>query len=457
MQHGINETNNFEKLLDEISRYTPAEIIANDLLYSSTEEISKIKERFGLYVSQVKDEAFSNNTENITKNYEIVTVSGTKVEKLEDKMLMVVAINGLLDYLNQTQKIKLEHINKIQIYSTNRYMALDINARRNLEITEKMRDKTKKGTLLWVLDKTSTSMGGRMLRRWLNDPLIEKLEITNRLDAVEELKNSLMLKGEIIESLKKVYDIERLIGKISYGNANAREMISLKNSVKELPQIKSLLKGTNSSLLQKLYNELDELKDVYELIERAIIDEPPISVKEGGIIKKGYNSEVDELRSATTDGKNWLMELEVREKEKTGIKNLKVGFNKVFGYFIEVTKSNLNQVPERFIRKQTLTNAERFITEELKELEDKILGSQDKLISLEYDLFTEIRCKLACEIARIQKAANIVSTLDVLTSFASVAEDLNYVKPEITEDRNNQYKRWKTSCYRKDASKWSIC
>ncbi len=430
----INETNNFEKLLDEMSRFTPAEIIANDLLYSSEEEISKIKERFGLYVSVVKDESFSKDLENLTKNYEIVTDTSIKVERYDDKLLIISAINGLLDYLNQTQKIKLEHINKIQIYNTNRYMSLDISARRNLEITEKMRDKTKKGTLLWVLDKTSTSMGGRMLRRFLNDPLIDKKEITQRLDAVEELKNRLMLRGEITKNLKKVYDIERLIGKISYGNANARDMISLKNSVKELPEIKSLLKDTKSDMLQKLYNELDELKDVYTIIENAIVDEPPISVKEGGMIKREYNAEVDELKSATTDGKNWLMDLEVKEKEQTGIKNLKVGFNKVFGYFIEVTKSNLNQVPERFIRKQTLTNAERFITEELKELEDKILGSQDKLISLEYDLFLEIRCKLACEISRIQKTANIISTLDVLTSFASVAEDLNYVKPEITED-----------------------
>ncbi len=434
MQLGINETNNFERLLDEISRFAPAEIISNNLLYSSEEEINTIKERFGLYISLVNDESFSNNLQNLVNNYEIVTDYGEKIEKFDDKLLEICAINGLLDYLNQTQKMKLEHINKIQIYSTKKYMALDISARRNLEITEKMRDKSKKGTLLWVLDKTSTSMGGRMLRRWLNDPLIDKWEITGRLDAVEELKDSLMLRGEIIENLKKVYDIERLIGKISYGNANARDMISLKNSVKELPEIKRLLNSTNSNMLKRLYNELDELKDVYELIESAIIDEPPISVKEGGMIKKGYNSEVDELKSATTDGKTWLMQLEVKEKEQTGIKNLKVGFNKVFGYYIEVTKSNLNQVPERFIRKQTLTGAERFITEELKELEEKILGSQEKLINLEYELFVELRCKLACEIQRIQKTANVISTLDVLTSFATVAEDLNYVKPTITED-----------------------
>ena len=434
MQLGINETNNFERLLDEISRFAPAEVIANNLLYSSEEEINTIKERFGLYISHVDDEAFASDLQNLINNYEIVTDYGEKIEKFDDKLLEISAINGLLDYLNQTQKMKLEHINKIQLYSTKRYMSLDISARRNLEITEKMRDKSKKGTLLWVLDKTSTSMGGRMLRRWLNDPLIDKWEITGRLDAVEELKNSLMLRGEIIENLKKVYDIERLIGKISYGNANARDMISLKNSVKELPEIKKILATTNTSMLKSLYNELDELKDIYELIENAIIDEPPISVKEGGMIKKGYNTEVDELKSATTDGKTWLMQLEVKEKEQTGIKNLKVGYNKVFGYFIEVTKSNLNQVPERFIRKQTLTNAERFITEELKELEDKIIGSQEKLINLEYDLFVELRCKLASQITRIQKTANVISKLDVLASFATVAEDLNYVKPTITED-----------------------
>ncbi len=430
----INQNNNFERLLDEMSRFTPAEIIANDLLYSSTEEIAKIKERFGLYISKVDENSFSTNTDNLVANYEIVTDKGEKVNRFDDKLFTVSAINGLLDYLNQTQKIKLEHINTIQIYNTNKYMALDISARRNLEITERMRDKSKKGTLLWVLDKTSTSMGGRMLRRWLNDPLIDITEIRNRLDAVEELKNNLMLRGDIIENLKKVYDIERLIGKISYGNANARDMISLKNSIKQLPEIKSILSTTSSKLIQNLYQNLDELKDVYTLIDRAIIEDPPISVKEGGMIKKGYNEEVDELKSATTDGKKWLMELEVKEKEQTGIKNLKVGFNKVFGYFIEVTKSNLSQVPERFIRKQTLTNAERYITEELKNLEDKILGSQEKLINLEYDLFLEIRCELAKQIKRIQDSANIISTLDVLTSFATVAEDLNYTKPTMTED-----------------------
>ena len=434
MQLGINETNNYERLLDEISRFNPSEIIANDLLYSSNEEISKIKERFGIYISKVDDKSFSEDINRIINTYEIVNTSGEQVKKYDDKLLIISAINGLLEYLNQTQKTKLEHINKIKIYNTNRYMALDISARRNLEITERLRDKSKKGTLLWVLDKTSTSMGGRMLIRWLNDPLIDKTEIENRLDAVEELKNGLMLRGEIIDNLKKVYDIERLIGKISYGNANARDMVSLKNSLSKLPEIKSILKKTNSSLLNRLYNDLDELQDVYKLINEAIIDEPPISVKEGGIIKQCYNSEVDTLKKATTDGKQWLMELEIKEKEQTGIKNLKVGFNKVFGYYIEVTKSNLIQVPDRFIRKQTLANGERYITEGLKELEEKILGSEEKLINLEYNLFLEIRTKLASQIKRIQKSAQVISTLDVLSSFAKVAEDLNYVKPQITED-----------------------
>ena len=312
-------------------------------------------------------------------------------------------------------------------------MSLDLNTRRNLELTEKMRDKSKRGTLLWVLDKTATSMGGRMLRRWINDPLVDVEEINNRLEAVKELKDSMMLKGEIEEKLKKIYDIERLIGKISYGNANGRDLISLKNSILQIPDLKNDLEKSKSNMLKNLYNELDELKDVYELIEKAIVEEPPISVKEGGLIKLGYNSEIDEYKTATIDGKKWIIELEAREKESTGIKNLKVGYNKVFGYFIEVTKSYLSQVPQRYIRKQTLAGGERYITEELKELEEKTLGAQEKLIDLEYKVFQEIRGKIASQIQRIQKTANIVSILDVLTSFATVANDLNYVMPIVDD------------------------
>ena len=433
MRHGIKEDNNFARVLDEISRFAPAELIANELFYQSEQEMKELKERFNMYISKVEENTFTEEYEELQTNYELVTTSGKKIETLENDLLIVASINGLLNYLTATQKMKLEHIHKIEVYQTTKYMSLDINARRNLEITEKMRDKSKKGTLLWVLDKTSTSMGGRLLRRYLNDPLIEVEEIHKRLDAVEELKNSPMLKGEIIASLKKVYDIERLIGKISYGNANGRDMVSLKNSIRELPNIKKLLEKAKSPLLTSLQKGLDELKDVYELIEKAIVDEPPISVKEGGLIKKGYHEEVDELKTATTEGKNWLMKLELREKEETGIKNLKVGFNKVFGYYIEVTKSNLSLVPDRFIRKQTLTNGERYITEELKELEEKILGSQEKLIALEYELFLKVRADIARQIQRIQKTAFVVSTLDVLCSFATVAEDLNYVKPEVDD------------------------
>ena len=426
----IKETNNFSILLDEISRYTPAEIVVNNMMFASSEEISKIKERFECYISKLQDANYEENYENITLNHSIYS-EGKVVENIEDKKLAIIAANGLLAYFNDTQKIKLEHINKIHIYNTTKYMALDINTRRNLELTEKMRDKSKKGTLLWVLDKTSTSMGGRQLRRWINDPLIDVTEINSRLDSVKELKDNMILKGDIVDSLKRVYDIERLIGKISYGNANGRDLISLKNSIGQLPNLKQILSRTESKMLKGLYSELDELKDIYELIDKSIVEEPPISVKEGGLIKIGYNSDIDEYKEATTNGKKWIVELEALEKEKTGIKNLKVGYNKVFGYFIEVTKSNLDQVPETYIRKQTLTNAERYITQELKELEEKTLGAQEKLIDLEYKVFQEIRAKIASQIQRIQKAATVVSTLDVLASFATVATDLNYCMPIV--------------------------
>ena len=426
----IKETNNFAVLLDEISRYTPAEIVVNDMLYNTSEEVSKIKERFECYLSKLEDNIFETGYDTSFDNFSIYS-DGRIIEDKDEKKLAIIASNGLVNYLNDTQKIKLEHINKINMYNTTKYMALDINTRRNLELTEKMRDKSKKGTLLWVLDKTSTSMGGRQLRRWISDPLIDVTEINNRLDAVKELKDNLILKGDLIDSLKRVYDIERLIGKISYGNANARDMVSLKNSVGKLPEIKEILGKTNSKMLKNLYEELDELKDIYELINSSIVEEPPITIKEGGLIKLGYNSEIDEYKEATTNGKKWIVELEASEKEKTGIKNLKVGYNKVFGYFLEVTKSYLSQVPDYYIRKQTLANAERYITEDLKNLEEKTLGAQDKLIDLEYKVFQEIRAKIAVQIQRIQKAASIVSTLDVLCSFATVAMDLNYCMPIV--------------------------
>ena len=426
----IKETNNFSAALDEISRYSPAEIVVNNLMYDTTEEIAKIRERFQIYISKQEDNKFSNNVEELTSKYNVVDESENKIE-INDKTLCICAINGLLTYILETQKTNLDHINKIILYNNTKYMCLDINARRNLELTEKLRDKSKKGTLLWVLDKTSTSMGGRRLRRWINDPLLDIEKINKRLNSVKELKDNPILRGDIADLLKKVYDIERLVGKISYGNANARDLISLKNSVKQLPELKKIMSNTESTLLKELYNELDILEDIYNTIDVAIVEEPPISVKEGGIIKKGYNEEIDKLKMATTDGKNWLIQLEANEREKTGIKGLKVGFNKVFGYYIEVTKSNISLVPDRYIRKQTLTNGERYVTEELKKLENELLGAEEKVINLEYNAFCEIREIIEKQLLRIQRTADIVATLDVLNSFAIVAEDMNYCMPIV--------------------------
>ena len=274
-------------------------------------------------------------------------------------------------------------------------------------------------------------MGGRLLRRWLNNPLIEANQINKRLDAVSELKDNIILRGDITDALKKVYDIERLAGKISYGSANGRDLISLKSSAKQLPEVKKILSQAKSSMLVELFSELDTLEDIYELIDKTIVDDPPISVKEGGLIKLGYDEEIDKLKTATTDGKNWIIQLEADEREKTGIKGLKVGFNKVFGYYIEVTKSNISLVPDRYIRKQTLTNGERYITEELKNLENQILGAEEKVINLEYNVFAEVRDKIEAQIERVQKAAGIIATLDGLCSLATVAEDQNYVRPEV--------------------------
>ena len=429
----IKEENNFERLLDEISRYSPSEIIANEMLYDCGEEINKIKERFDVYISTEDEEKFSEETEEIYMQYALSDDKGNIIKDLEKRPFAVAAINGLIKYIEDTQKTKLEHINKITIYTITKYMSLDINARRNLELTEKMRDKSKKGTLLWVLDKTATSMGGRLLRRWISDPLIDVKEINNRLEAVKEFKDDIILRGELSSSLKGVYDIERLAGKISYGSANARDLNSLKSSASKLPEIKNMLANAKSGMLRKIYDDLDTLDDIFQLIDKAIVDEPPILITEGGIIKMGYSPEIDELKTAMIDGKTWLVQLEAREREETGIKGLKVGYNKVFGYYIEVTKSYLSQVPDRYIRKQTLTGGERYITEELKELESKVLGAEEKVVALEYKAFSEIREHIKSQIQRLQKSAMAVSQLDVLCSFAQVAEDFNYCMPEVDD------------------------
>ena len=430
----IKDNYNFPMLLDEIARYNPSELVVNSMMKNCQEEMDKIKERFeNIYITKFDDKFFDQELKNIDIRFNIVDNNGKKLENIIDKKLAISSINALIQYIEETQKTSLDHINKITVYQISKYMALDINARRNLEIIEKMRDKSKKGTLLWVLDKTSTSMGGRLLRRWLSDPLVDVNEINKRLNAVEELKNDIILRGDVIENLKKVYDIERLAGKMAYGNANARDMITLKNSLIKLPEVKKCLSNCKSELLKELYENLDELQDIYNLIEKSIVDDPPMTIKEGGIIKLGFDPEIDKLKTAGTEGKNWLIKLEAEEKEKTGIKNLKVGFNKVFGYYLEVTKSNLNLVPERYIRKQTLTGAERYITEELKNLENQILGAEEKVVNLEYDAFTKIREEIAKNVVRLQKTGEVVSTLDVITSFAEVAEDMNYCKPSVND------------------------
>ena len=428
----IKDNNNFPILLDEIARYTPSELVINSMMANCLDEMNKIKERFeNVYITKFNDKFFSEELNNINLRFNVVDNNERKIENLAEKKLALSSINALIQYIEDTQKTSLDHINKITIYNLSKYMALDINARRNLEITEKMRDKSKKGTLLWVLDKTSTSMGGRLLRRWLNDPLVDVDEINRRLNAVKELKDDIILRGEVIENLKKVYDIERLAGKMAYGNANARDMVTLKNSLFKLPEVKQILKNCKSDLLKGLYEKLDELQDIYQLIEKSIVEDPPMTIKDGGIIKLGYDEEIDKLKTAQTEGKTWLVQLEAEEKEKTGIKNLKIGFNKVFGYFIEVTKSYLDQVPDRFIRKQTLTNAERYITEDLKNLENQILGAEEKVINLEYNAFVEIREEISKNVTRLQTTSEVISSLDVLTSFAQVAEDFNYCMPVV--------------------------
>lgn len=456
----IKSDNNFQKLINEISRFNPSELIVNDYMNDSVNEINELKHRFEVFISVDKkiekteveadrnfvpdffnmkssmtklDDKFDDET--IHNTFDIIDEQGNLIKNISDRYLAVNAIGILLKYVEETQKIKPENLNKIVLYEVVKYMALDINSRRNLELTERLKDKSKKGTLLWVLDKTETSMGGRLIRRWINDPLVNVDDINARLDAVEEIKNDLLLSDRIVESLKSIYDIERLAGKISYGTVNARDLISLKNSIMQLPDLKETIKNVNSEFLKNIDSELDILSDIYELIEASIVEEPPLTVKEGGLIKKGYKPEIDELIEATTNGKQWLANVEIREKELTGIKNLKIGYNKIFGYYIEVSKSNVKDIPEdRYIRKQTLTTGERYITEELKKMENEILGAKEKIIALEYDEFVNIRNEIQSNAKRIQRTASAISKLDVIQGLANVANELNYCKPEIMDD-----------------------
>ena len=428
----VTEVNSIRELLDELNKYMPSEIICNNAFFVSGVDVEDIKNRLGVTVFPVESWYFDDSEcrKILGSHFKVISLSGLG---LEDYPSGILAAGSLLKYLYETQKTALSHMTKITPYATGKFMILDTFTRRNLELTETLREKAKRGSLLWVLDKTKTAMGARMLRNIIEQPLISKKEITDRQDAIEEFNQTLIDRDEVREYLNPIYDLERLITKISYYSANPRDLIAFKNSLAMIPHIKYILKNYKSSLISGIYNHLDTLEDIANLVDASIVEEPPIAVKDGGIIKTGYNDEVDRLRKAKTEGKNWLAELETREREKTGIKGLKIKFNKVFGYCIEITNSYKNMAPAEYIRKQTLSNAERYTTPELKDLEDIILGAEDKLFSLEYELFNQIRERISEEVVRIQNTAKQIATIDVFTSLAFVAEHNNYIKPKINE------------------------
>ena len=428
----VTEITSAREILDEINKFSPSEIICNEAFSICGIDISDIADRLNIAVSQIDTWYFDDISANkiLKEHFKVNQLEGLG---LKDYPTGIVAAGALMNYLYETQKNSLPHLTRITPYVTGRYMIIDSSTRRNLELVETMREKQKKGSLLWVLDKTKTAMGARLLRKMIEQPLIIKKDILDRQDAVCELLNNHIDREELREYLNPVYDLERLIGRISTKTAGARELVSFKTSIQMLPFIKNILSGMKSDLLREIYENLDTLSDICELIEASIVDDPPIALKDGGLIKDGFNEEVDRLKSAKTEGKNWLAQLEADERERTGIKTLKIKFNKVFGYYLEVTNSFKNQVPEDYIRKQTLTNAERYTTPKLKELEDIILGAEDKLYALEYDIFAMIRDKIASEVIRIQTTAKAIASIDVFASLAVVATQNDYIRPSINE------------------------
>ena len=428
----VTEVDSERELFDEINKFSPSEIICNNALYMSGVDMDELKNRYQVVITALDSRFFGEEScrRILMEHFKVGALVGLG---LEDYATGITAAGAVMQYIYETQKSTLEHITTVTPYSTGQYMVIDTSTRRNLELVETMREKQKRGTLLWVLDKSKTAMGARLLRACIEQPLIHRDEIIRRQNAVEELNMNYISREEICEYLNPIYDLERLIGRISYKTANPRDLIAFRSSLEMLPYIKQILGEFNSELLAEFGRELDPLQDIFRLIGDAIVEEPPITVREGGIIKDGYNQEADKLRQAKTEGKNWLAELEAKEKEKTGIKTLKVKFNKVFGYYFEVTNSFKDQVPDYYIRKQTLTNAERFTTDELKQLEDIIMGAEEKLVSLEYDLFCEVRDKIGAEVIRIQKTAKSIAGIDVFCSLSVVATRRNYVKPSIND------------------------
>ena len=428
----VTELDSQTKLMDELYKFMPSEIVCNEAFYMSGLDLDDLKNRLHMAIYSLEawyfDDALCRET--LQEHFKVASLEGIGLSDYECGMI---ASGALLKYLEETQKNSLSHMSRLTRYATGNYMVLDSATRRNLELVETLREKQKRGSLLWVLDKTKTAMGARTLRKYVEQPLIDKESIVKRLDAVAELKDNAICREEIREYLNPVYDLERLVGKITYQSANPRDLIAFQSSLSMLPSVKCILKDMESDLLKEIYEELDPLEELCDLVGRAIQEEPPLAMKEGGIIKDGYNEEVDRLRKAKSEGKNWLADLETKEREKTGIKNLRIRYNKVFGYYLEVTNSFKDLVPDYYTRKQTLANAERYIIPELKELEDTILGAEDKLCALEYELYCEVRNTIAAELTRIQRTAKAVAKLDVIASLALVAERNNYVRPKINE------------------------
>ena len=426
----LTEIEDTKKLLDEINKYHPSEIICNDAFLVSGVDIEDLKGRLGIAIYPLEPHFFDDDRcqKSLLKHFHVSTLQGMGIG---DFPAGIIAAGALMLYLTDTQYNSLDHFTHLYPYLTSRYMLLDSSTRRNLELTETLREKQKRGSLLGVLDKTKTAMGARCLRQYIEQPLIDTEQILGRLDCVEALSKQSMIRDELREYLNPIYDLERLLGKVSYKSANPRDLIAFRNSLRMLPHIKTLLSEFSAGLLKEIDNEIDDLSDICRLIENSIYEEPPISVREGGIIKDGFDENIDTLRHAKTEGKDWLAKLEEEDRERTGIKNLKIRYNKVFGYYYEVTNSFKDMVPEDYIRKQTLANAERYTNARLKELEDTILNAEDKLYSLEYDMFCQIRDAISGEMERIQKTAKAIARLDVFASFSAVAERCHYVRPSI--------------------------
>ena len=422
------------QLLDEIGKVVPSEIICNDPFLVSGIDFADLQARLGMVVSAIDAWYFDEDKcyDTLKHHFKVGSLNGLG---LDGYSIGIIAAGAALEYLEETQKISLDHITKITPYVSDRYMLLDRATRRNLELCETMREKAKRGSLFWVLDKTKTAMGARMLRNAIEQPLLSKEEIDQRLDTIEALNQNAINREEIREYLGPIYDLERLISKISYRSANPRDLIAFRQSLSMLPPIKQVLNSFEEGTLLKQYGqEMDALEDLFALIDASIMEEPPLTVREGGMIKDGYNEEVDHLRRAKTDGKQWLADLLEKEKERTDIKNLKIKYNKVFGYYLEVTNSYKDLVPDDWTRKQTLANAERYTTPRLKELEDSIMGAEDRLCNLEYSIFCDVREKIYAQIGKVQTTAKIIAAVDMFASLALVAEQNNYVRPQITTD-----------------------